>query len=82
MANANVIDISYFQNSFQLDWQAIKDAGIKAVVIRAGYGKTQDTQAAAHIANAKKYGLQWHLYHYWYNMSGEAEFAVQNAKSL
>ena len=82
MANANVIDISYFQNSFQLDWQAIKDAGIKAVVIRAGYGKTQDTQAAAHIANAKKYGLQWHLYHYWYNMSGEAEFAVQNAKNL
>ena len=82
MANANVIDISYFQNSFQLDWQAIKNAGIKAVVIRAGYGKTQDTQATAHIANAKKFGLQWHLYHYWYNMSGEAEFAVQNAKNL
>lgn len=82
MANANVIDISYFQNSSQLDWQAIKSSGIKAVVIRAGYGKTQDTQAAAHIANAQKYGLKWHLYHYWYNMSGEAEWAVQNANSL
>lgn len=82
MANANVIDISYFQDSSKLDWQAIKDAGIEAVIIRAGYGKTQDTQAAAHIANANKYGLKWHLYHYWYNMGGEAEFAVQNAKSL
>lgn len=82
MANANVIDISYFQDSSKLDWQAIKDAGIEAVIIRAGYGKTQDTQAAAHIANANKYGLKWHLYHYWYNMGGEAEWAVQNAKSL
>ena len=82
MANANVIDISYFQNSSELDWQAIKDAGIEAVIIRSGYGKTQDTQAAAHIANANKYGLKWHLYHYWYNMGGEAEWAVQNAKSL
>lgn len=82
MVNANVIDISYFQDSSELDWQAIKDAGIEAVIIRAGYGKTQDTQAAAHIANANKYGLKWHLYHYWYNMGGEAEWAVQNAKSL
>lgn len=82
MVNANVIDISYFQDSSKLDWQAIKDAGIEAVIIRAGYGKTQDTQAAAHISNANKYGLKWHLYHYWYNMGGEAEFAVQNAKSL
>lgn len=82
MANANVIDISYFQNSAKLDWQAIKDAGIKAVVIRAGYGKVQDNQAAVHIANAKKYGLRWHLYHYWYNMGGEAEFAAQNARNL
>lgn len=82
MANANVIDISYFQDSSKLDWQAIKDAGIEAVIIRSGYGKTQDTQAAAHIANANKYGLKWHLYHYWYNMGDEAEWAVQNAKSL
>ena len=82
MANANVIDISYFQDSSKLDWQAIKDAGIEAVIICAGYGKTQDTQAAAHIANANKYGLKWHLYHYWYNMGDEAEWAVQNAKIL
>lgn len=82
MANANVIDISYFQDSSKLDWQAIKDAGIEAVIIRSGYGKTQDTQAAAHIANANKYGLKWHLYHYWHNMGDEAEWAVQNAKSL
>ena len=82
MATANWIDISVFQDPKKFDYQAAKAAGIKGIIIRAGYGKTQDAAATAHIANAKKYGLKWHLYHYWYNMSGEAEWAVQNAKSL
>ena len=82
MATANWIDISVFQDPKKFDYQAAKAAGIKGIIIRAGYGKTQDAAATAHIANAKKYGLKWHLYHYWYNMAGEAEWAVQNAKSL
>ena len=82
MANANWIDVSYFQDPNKFDYQAAKQAGIQGLIIRAGYGKTQDTAAAQHIANAQKYGFMWHLYHYWYNMGGEAEWAVQNAKSL
>lgn len=82
MATANWLDVSYFQDPTKFDYQAVKKAGVVGLIIRAGYGKTQDTAATAHIANAKKVGLKWHLYHYWYNMSGEAEFAVQNAKSL
>ena len=82
MANANWIDVSYFQDPSKFDYQAAKQAGIQGLIIRAGYGKTQDTAAAQHIANAQKYGFMWHLYHYWYNMGGEAEWAVQNAKSL
>lgn len=82
MTKANWIDVSYFQDPNKFDYQAAKQAGIQGLIIRAGYGKTQDTAAAQHIANAQKYGLMWHLYHYWYNMGGEAEWAVQNAKSL
>ena len=82
MAKANWIDVSYFQDPNKFDYQAAKQAGIQGLIIRAGYGKTQDTAAAQHIANAQKYGFMWHLYHYWYNMGGEAEWAVKNAKSL
>ena len=82
MTKANWIDVSYFQDPSKFDYQAAKQAGIQGLIIRAGYGKTQDTAAAQHIANAQKYGFMWHLYHYWYNMGGEAEWAVQNAKSL
>lgn len=82
MTKANWIDVSYFQDPEKFDYQAAKQAGIQGLIIRSGYGKTQDTAAAQHIANAQKYGFMWHLYHYWYNMGGEAEWAVQNAKSL
>ena len=82
MTKANWIDVSYFQDPNKFDYQTAKQAGIQGLIIRAGYGKTQDTAAAQHIANAQKYGFMWHLYHYWYNMGGEAEWAVQNAKSL
>ncbi|WP_407366388.1 GH25 family lysozyme, partial [Limosilactobacillus oris] len=82
MAKANWIDVSYFQDPNKFDYQAAKKAGIQGLIIRAGYGKTQDTAAAQHIANAQKYGFMWHLYHYWYNMGGEDEWAVQNAKRL
>ena len=82
MTKANWIDVSYFQDPNKFDYQAAKQAGIQGLIIRAGYGKTQDTAAAQHIANAQKYGFMWHLYHYWYNMGGEAEWAVQNAKSM
>lgn len=82
MTKANWIDVSYFQDPNKFDYQAAKQAGIQGLIIRAGYGKTQDTTAAQHIANAQKYGFMWHLCHYWYNMGGEAEWAVQNAKSL
>ena len=82
MTKANWIDVSYFQDPSEFDYQAAKQAGIQGLIIRAGYGKTQDTAAAQHIANAQKYGFMWHLYHYWYNVGGEAEWAIQNAKNL
>lgn len=82
MTMANVIDISEYQDPAKFDYQAAKFNGIKAVIIRLSVGNRRDNHAAEHIANCKKYGLKWHGYHYWYNLSGEAAFAVSDAQSL
>lgn len=82
MANANVIDISEWQDPSAFDYAAAKAAGIKAVIIRLSTGLRADKAAAQHIANCDKYGLIWHGYHYWYNQDGEAAFAVKNAQQL
>ena len=82
MTMANVIDISEYQDPAKFDYQAAKSNGIKAVIIRLSVGNCRDNHAAEHIANCKKYGLKWHGYHYWYNLSGEAAFAISDAQSL
>ena len=82
MTMANVIDISEYQDPAKFDYQAAKSNGIKAVIIRLSVGNRRDNHAAEHIANCKKYGLKWHGYHYWYNLSGEAAFAVSDAQRL
>ena len=82
MTMANVIDISEYQDPAKFDYQAAKSNGIKAVIIRLSVGNRRDNHAAEHIDNCKKYGLKWHGYHYWYNLSGEAAFAVSDAQSL
>lgn len=82
MTMANVIDISEYQDPAKFDYQAAKSNGIKAVIIRLSVGNRRDNHAAEHIANCRKYGLKWHGYHYWYNLSGEAAFAVSDAQSL
>lgn len=82
MATANTIDISRFQDPSSFDYQAAKDAGIKTIIIRGSTGISQDIHAKEHIANAKKYGFNWHLYHDWHNGPGEADFAVKNAHDL
>lgn len=82
MTMANVIDISEYQDPAKFDYQAAKSSGIKAVIIRLSVGNRRDNHAAEHIANCKKYGLKWHGYHYWYNLNGEAAFAISDAQSL
>ena len=82
MTMANVIDVSEYQDPAKFDYQAAKSNGIKAVIIRLSVGNRRDNHAAEHIANCKKYGLKWHGYHYWYNLNGEAAFAISDAQSL
>ncbi len=82
MASANTIDISEFQDPSVFDYQAAKNAGINTIIIRGSVSMRLDKHAKEHIANAKKYGFHWHLYHYYYGGSGEADFAVQAAQEL
>lgn len=82
MIQINTVDLSEFQNPKEVDYQAMKDAGIKNLIIRGSVDLRLDHHAAEHIANAKKYGFNWHLYHYFYNDTNEADFAVKAAKSL
>ena len=82
MIRVNAVDLSEFQDPKKIDYQAMKDAGIETLIIRASVDLRLDHHAAEHIANAKKYGFNWHLYHYFYNDTNEAQFAVNAAKSL
>lgn len=79
---ANAIDISEFQDPSTFDYQAAKDAGIDTIIIRGSVSQRLDKFAKQHIANAKKYGFKWHLYHYFYNGSNEINVAINSAKEL
>ena len=78
----NWIDVSEFQDPSIFDYQAVKNAGIIGLIIREGHGLKADKYVQQHIANAKKYGLKWHLYHYWENVGGESNYAVSHAQLL
>lgn len=80
--NLTTIDISEYQGADALDWPAVVQAGIKSVIIRLSHGHTQDLNASAHIANAEKYGIIWHGYHYYEGTTGEVEFSTSNAQTL
>lgn len=70
----NCIDVSTWQRD--IDWQRVKDAGIKAVIIRAGFGHTKDNQFENHYAGARAAGLAIGAYWYSYAYSveqGESE---------
>ena len=82
MVQVNTVDLSEFQDPKKVDYQAMKNAGIETLIIRGSVDLRLDHHAAEHIANAKKYGFNWHLYHYFYNDANEAEFAVKTAKTL
>lgn len=82
MVSVNTIDLSHFQSPESFDYQAAKKAGIQSIIIRGSTALSLDDHAKEHIANAKKYGFHWHLYHDWEGNDGEADFAVKAAKQL
>ena len=74
------IDVSIYQGD--IDWSAVKKAGIKFAIIRAGYGKEvsqKDTKFERNYENAKAVGMPIGVY--WYSYAKSVEAAEQEAKT-
>lgn len=77
--NAPVIDVSVYQG--QINWQKVRDAGIYAAVIRAGYGRLAsqaDKRFAANYDGARAAGLPVGIY--WYSYADTPDAARLEAQ--
>ena len=64
------IDVS--ENNGVVDWQAVADAGIGFVIVRASYGKNgKDEMFQQNVEAAHAVGLQVGAYHYSYALTPE-----------
>lgn len=84
MSIKKIIDISYAQKN--IDWKKVKTSGISGIIIRAGYGTTQDSQFKSHITGAQSInlpvGIYWFSYAYTDSMAKkEAETCLKIIKS-
>ena len=80
MAKVTCIDVSCWQTN--VDYAKVKKAGIKAVIIRAGYGREvsqKDSQFETHYKNAKANGLK--VGAYWYSYADSVADAKKEAKA-
>ena len=69
-------DVSYWQG--KIDFKKMYDAGIRVVIIRAGYGTTQDKNFVTYINAALAAGLAVGVY--WFIYALNAYGAISNAK--
>ncbi|MDE6052156.1 MAG: peptidoglycan-binding protein [Lachnospiraceae bacterium] len=69
-------DISYYQGD--IDFEIMKAAGIKVVIIRAGYGTTVDKRFISYINGAIKAGLAIGVY--WFIYARDMTSVRNNAK--
>ena len=80
MASVTCVDISEFQQN--IDFNKMKNDGIKAVIIRAGYGREvsqKDSMFESHYRNAKSAGLK--VGAYWYSYADSVNDAEKEAKT-
>ena len=80
MSKITCVDISEFQQN--IDFNKMKNDGIKAVIIRAGYGREtsqKDTMFESHYSNAKEAGLK--IGAYWYSYADSVDDAEKEAKA-
>ena len=81
MASVTCVDISEFQQN--IDFNKMKNDGIKAVIIRAGYGREtsqKDSMFESHYRNAKSAGLK--VGAYWYSYADSINDAEKEAKAF
>lgn len=71
-----VIDVSKWQEN--IDFKAVKAAGVEGVIVRAGYGTTKDAYFNKNMDGAIAAGLQVGVY--WFMYGANNARAVANAK--
>ena len=79
------VDLSYCQEG--ISFPALKKAGVKFAIIRAGFSTKKDVTMDKFVADCKKYGIAYGFYWYSYAMSvkqaqAEAEKCVEVIKGL
>lgn len=80
MSKITCVDISEFQQS--INFNKMKNDGIKAVIIRAGYGREssqKDSMFESHYHNAKAAGLK--IGAYWYSYADSVSDAEKEARA-
>ena len=80
MSKITCVDISEFQQG--INFNKMKSDGIKAVIIRAGYGREssqKDSMFESHYRNAKAAGLKIGVY--WYSYADSVSDAEKEAKT-
>ena len=83
--NIKGVDISHWQKG--IDFSALKQAGVKFAIIRAGYSTKKDDAMDKFIADCKKYGIDFGFYWYSYAMTveqaqAEADKCIEVIKGL
>lgn len=79
------VDLSYCQEG--ISFPALKQAGVKFAIIRAGFSTKKDVTMDKFVADCKKYGIGYGFYWYSYAMSvkqaeTEAEKCIEVIKNL
>lgn len=79
------VDLSYCQEG--ISFSALKQAGVKFAIIRAGFSTKKDVTMDKFVADCKKYGIDYGFYWYSYAMSveqvlTEAEKCIEVIKNL
>ena len=81
MSKITCVDISEFQQG--INFTQLKNSGIKAVIIRAGYGREssqKDSMFESHYRNAKSAGLK--VGAYWYSYADSVNDADKEANAF
>ena len=74
----NVIDISAWQEN--VNWQALKDAGVEGVILKIGERHYMDEMFVEHVNNAVKYGFKYGVYYYAHAYT--KEMAIEEADTV
>lgn len=77
-ASAWGLDLSHYSNN--VDFEALKRAGVDFVILRVGFNKTLDTKFEEYYAAARKAGLDIGVY--FFTLAENADDAIADAKRV